>query len=140
MKKLNKLQSITFLAGGILMVIGAGCFTFMWQREMMCWVFLLGALMFSAMQIMQTYEGKSITITRLKNIMLFADIMFILSGFLMVDAVHVFLRSAFTNYMTYYQIIYNKWVLLLLIGAILEIYTMHRISHELSKEQHSSDE
>ena len=33
------------------------------------------------------------------------------------------------------QLIYNKWVLLLLVAAILEIYTMHRISHLLKKEE-----
>ena len=31
--------------------------------------------------------------------------------------------------------VFNKWVLLLLVAAVLEIYTMHRISSELDKEQ-----
>jgi uncharacterized membrane protein SpoIIM required for sporulation len=28
----------------------------------------------------------------------------------------------------------GKWVVLLLVAAILEVYTTHRISHELEKE------
>lgn len=134
MKKLSKLQTVIFLTGGALMVIGAGCFAFMWQQQIMCWVYLLGALMFGIMQMMQIYEGNSLTVKRLKRIMTIADICFILAGFLMVDMVYHFLQSAFTNYLTYFQVVYNKWVVLLLIAAVLEMYTMHRIGHELSKE------
>ena len=46
MRQLNKLQSTVFLAGGALMVIGAGCFSLMWQQHIVCWLFLLGAIMF----------------------------------------------------------------------------------------------
>ena len=42
------------------MVIGAGCFVFMWQQQIVCWVFLLGAFMFALMQMMQAYEGKEL--------------------------------------------------------------------------------
>ena len=34
----------------------------------------------------------------------------------------------------YLQYIYNKWVVLLLIAALLQIYVTHRIDHELNKE------
>ena len=47
------------------MVIGAGCFVFMWQQQIVCWVFLLGAFMFALMQMMQAYEGKEVSIRRL---------------------------------------------------------------------------
>lgn len=135
MKQLNKLQSLIFLTGGAMMVVGAGCFALMWQQKIACWIYLAGALMFGVMQMMQEYQGHSIIVKRLKRIMSLADIFFILSGFLMVDMVYRFLQSAFDNYLTYYNTIYNKWVVLLLIAAILEMYTMHRIEHELSKEE-----
>ena len=135
MKQLNKLQSLIFLTGGAMMVVGAGCFALMWQQKIACWIYLAGALMFGVMQMMQEYQGNNFTVKRLKRIMSLADIFFILSGFLMVDMVYRFLQSAFDNYLTYYNTIYNKWVVLLLIAAILEMYTMHRIEHEMSKEE-----
>lgn len=135
MKQLNKLQTLIFLTGGAMMVVGAGCFALMWQQKIACWIYLAGALMFGVMQMMQEYQGNNFTVKRLKRIMSLADIFFILSGFLMVDMVYRFLQSAFDNYLTYYSTIYNKWVVLLLIAAILEMYTMHRIEHELSKEE-----
>ena len=39
------------------MVIGAGCYVAMWLRGIVCWVFLIGAVMFSLMQTMQIYTG-----------------------------------------------------------------------------------
>ncbi len=135
MKQLNKLQSLIFLTGGAMMVVGAGCFALMWQQKIACWIYLAGALMFGVMQMMQEYQGNNFIVKRLKRIMSLADIFFILSGFLMVDMVYRFLQSAFDNYLAYYNTIYNKWVVLLLIAAILEMYTMHRIEHELSKEE-----
>ena len=135
MKQLSRTQNIIFLVGGVLMVVGAGCFAFMWQQEVMCWIYLAGAVMFATMQMMQTYEGNNITVRRLKKIMTTADIFFVLSGILMVDNAYRFMQQVFTNYVAYFQYVFNKWVLLLLVAAVLEIYTMHRISAELSKER-----
>ena len=134
MKQLSRTQNIIFLVGGVLMVVGAGCFAFMWQQEVMCWIYLAGAVMFATMQMMQTYEGNNITVRRLKKIMTTADIFFVLSGILMVDNAYRFMQQVFTNYVAKFQYVFNKWVLLLLVAAVLEIYTMHRISAELSKE------
>ena len=134
MKQLSRTQNIIFLVGGVLMVVGAGCFAFMWQQEVMCWIYLAGAVMFATMQMMQTYEGNNITVRRLKKIMTTADIFFVLSGILMVYNAYRVMQQVFTNYVAYFQYVFNKWVLLLLVAAVLEIYTMHRISAELSKE------
>lgn len=134
MKQLSKLQSILFVLGGILMVIGVGCFVFMFKQQIVCWLFFVGTLLFSTMQMMQEYKGKNSTIRRLKNIMNLADLVFIFSGILMVDNVYGFLRPAFSNQIAYFTYLYNKWVILLLIAAIMEIYTMHRIEWEIRKE------
>lgn len=117
------------------MVIGAGCFALLWYQKITCWIFLIGSIGFASMQIMQSYDGTSLTIRRLKKIMTLADIFFIFSGMLMVDTSYQFMQNLWSNYFIYFQYIYNKWVLLLLIAAILEMYTMHRISSELKKEQ-----
>lgn len=134
MKQLSKLQSTLFLIGGALMVVGAGCYAFLVAQQIVCWVYLVGALIFASMQVNQTYEGNSTTIKRLKRIMTTADIFFVLSGLLMVDSAYMFLRDSFSDTVTYLNLIYNKWVLMLLVAAILEMYTMHRIGSELKKE------
>lgn len=139
MRQLSKFQSVLFLLGGVLMVVGAGCFAFcfMWQRLVLytCWAFLAGTVLFSVMQAMQLYEGPSPVVHRLKRIQCIADIFFVFSGISMVDTVYAFARNWFSNYETYITYFYNKWVLFLLIAAILELYTTHRISHELKKEE-----
>ena len=38
------------------------------------------------------------------------------------------------DYITYIEYVYNKWVVVLLIAAILQLYSTHRISRELEKE------
>lgn len=139
MKKLNKLQSIVFLLGGVLMVVGAACFSLLWQQDVVCWVFLAGAAMFSTMQLMQTYDGRSFVVQRLKRIMNLADLLFVVAGILMVDTAYQFLRSMFDSYDTYFSWLYNKWVVVLLIAAVLEMYTMHRIDQELGKEDEKAE-
>lgn len=133
MKKLTPLQSVLFLIGGLLMVCGAGCFSLMWHQRVFCWVFLLGAILFTTMQLMQTYDGNKPSVKRLRNIQAFADLLFILSGLLMTDTAYGFLRPMFGNMYDYINLVYNKWVLLLLIAAVLEVYTTHRLSSELGK-------
>ena len=90
------------------------------------------------MQLMQTYEGEDLVVKRLKRIQVIADILFLLSGFLMVDAAYQYLLPLFntpdgSGYYTYLSYVYNKWVILLLIAALLELYTTHRINYELNK-------
>lgn len=122
------------------MVIGAGCFAFGYMiypqlTLYTSWLFLLGTVAFSVMQSMQLYEGSSQVVRRLKRIQAVADIFFVLSGISMVDTVYAFARNWFSNYETYITYFYNKWVVFLLVAALIELYTTHRISHELKKEE-----
>lgn len=133
MKKLNKFQSVLFLFGGVLMVIGAGSFALMWQQTIVCWIYLIGSVLFTVLQSMQTYNGNNFVLKRLKRIQSVADICFILSALLMVDTAYLFFRPIFTDFLTYTQYIYNKWVVLLLIAAFLELYTTYRIDSEMKK-------
>ena len=139
MKQLSKIQSAIFLLGGVLMVVGAGCFAFgfIYPKMMLItsWLFLAGTVLFSVIQAMQVYEGPSLIIHRLKRMQYVADIFFVLSGISMVDTVYAFARHWFSNQETYIAYFYNKWVVFLLIAALLELYTTHSISHELKKEE-----
>lgn len=116
------------------MVASVACYILLWQQHVVCWTFLLGAVMFATIQTMQTYEGRNMAIIRLKKIMNVADLFFVMAGLLLVDSTYHYLATLFTNWETYIEYVYNKWVLLLLIAALLEMYTMHRISSELKKE------
>lgn len=141
MKQLNKIQSIVFLLGGALMVVGAGCCAFLWRQQVFSFVFLVGAIMFSLMQCMQSYEGDDIVVRRLKRIMSIADLLFVVAGIVLVETANGFIRDIVAQdggngYINYYTYIYNKWVLLLLVAAFLELYTVHRISSELKKKNH----
>ena len=104
------------LAGAFLMVIGAGLYVFA-ALTAAAWMFAVGAVAFASMQLQQTYNGRNTAVRRLRKIMSVGDALFILSAALL-----------YVNY------IHNNWVVLLLVAAILEIYTTHRISNELKKE------
>jgi len=138
-RRLNNTQSALFLVGGLLMAVSLGCFVFMFQQQIASFVFLLGAVLFAVMQCMQTYHGTDLTVKRLKSIMTMADLLFVLSGVLMIDTTTRFLRPVFTNQEYYIQYVYNKWIVLLLIAVVLEVYSTHRISYEIRKQQESED-
>lgn len=138
MKQLSKLQTVVLLLGAVLMVAGAGLYVF-GTHMVSPWIFLVGAVCFAAMQMMQTYSGNNFTIRRLRRIMVTGDVLFIVSALLMVENSYALLLPVFMKlfpdgYNYYVTYVHNNWVLLLLVAAMLEIYTTHRISNELAKE------
>ena len=129
MKQLNNWQTLLFLAGAVLMVAGAGASLLGWIGAP--YVFAVGALGYASMQMLQRYEGPSFTIRRLRRIMLLSDVLFLVSAVLMFASQgNVF----HLDHITYLQYVYNKWVVTLLIAAVLQLYTTHRIANELEKE------
>ena len=129
MKELNKLQTAIFLFGGILMAVGAGTTLLGWGSAP--YIFAIGALGFSSMQVQQRYEGQNFTIRRLRRMMLLSDVLFLVAALLMFASKGNFLGL---SYITYIEYVYNKWVIVLLIAALLQLYSMHRIGSELEKE------
>ena len=130
MKPLSKLQNVIYLVGGLLMVIGAGASLLAWRWAP--YVFAVGALGFASMQMQQRYVGTNFTIRRLRRIMLLSDVLFLVAALLMLaNQSNIFGLS----YINYIQYVYNKWVVVLLIAAILQLYSSHRIGHELQKEK-----
>ena len=122
------------MLGGMLMVTGIGCYVFMLAPSITCWIALTGSILFSTLHMMQAYEGSLLAIKRLKRILNIADLLFVIAGILIVDSTYNFLRPAFENQESYITYVYNKWVLLLLIAAILEVYATHRIDYLLKKQ------
>ena len=126
MKQLNKWQAIAYALGGIVMVVGAGLcvLLFSWAP----YVYAIGAIVFTSMQMIQRYDGPSITVRRLRRIMLLSDFLFLITAVLMFASKGNFFGLP---HITYVQYIYNKWVATLLLAAIIQLYAIHRIDHEL---------
>lgn len=129
MKQLNKLQAMVYMVGGILMVVGAGISLLGWGGAP--YVFAIGALGFTPMQMMQRYDGDNVTLRRLRRILVLSDVLFLLTAVLMFASQ----GNAFgLSQIVYVQYVYNKWIGTLLLAAIIQLYAVHRIDYELSKE------
>lgn len=138
MKQLNKTQSVILLAGALLMVVGVVMYVFR-VVSFAAWLFAAGTVAFAVMQLMQTYTGDNFTVRRLRRILDIGDILFILSGLLMLENSYHWLLPLFCSwwkdgYYHYLNYIHNNWVVLLLVAAMLELYCTHRIANEMGKE------
>ena len=128
MKKLNKLQSVLMLLGGLLMAAGAILFITHWNPSP--YVDILGSILFVGMQLLQRYEGSNIVLRRLRNIYIVGGILILFAGVLMIfNYQYVYLK--WFNYSFYIR---NEWVLSLFLGSLLQLYTSYRIPVELDKE------
>lgn len=129
MRQLSRLESIVFLVGSVLMLVGSGAYVFAYKWAP--WVYATGSLCFVAMQLRQRYYGSSTTIRRLRRIVFVSDVLFLLTAVLMFaneDNLFGF------NIFFYLRYVYNNWVIVLMLAAILQLYTTHRISNELEEE------
>ena len=63
--------------------------------------------------------------------MLLIDVLFLVAALLMFANMNNILGL---SYITYIEYVYNKWVVVLLIAALLQLYSIHRIGSELEKE------
>ena len=129
MNKLNTWQSTILLIGSILMVAGAGLNVLFWHFAP--YLYAVGAIGFTSMQMLQRYDGNNSTIRRLRRIMLLSDFMFLASAVLMFANQN---NSLGISQITYLQYIKGKWVGTLLLAAILQLFVTHRLDHELKKE------
>lgn len=140
--KMTKIQNYIFLAGAIMMVIGVGCKIFGFFPEIMTIIFVLGCISFALIQMSQTYDGNNFTIRRLRKIMIFGDVCFIISGLLMLeDTFHLifpYMATSIEGYNNYVHYVHHNWVVALLVGAILELYSTHRMSYEFRKEERNN--
>ncbi len=126
---MNRLQSIVYAIGALLMLAGAAMG--MLVPTVAPWLFAIGALAFSAMQLQQRYEGDNFTIHRLRRIMLMSNVLLICVAALMF-ADH---GNPFgLDHLTWLNYIHNNWVVVLLIAAVIQLYTVYRIDAELQKE------
>lgn len=139
MKELSSFERLCFYAGFIAMIIGGFCYALFLIPLISCWLMLGGALLFGYSQYRQKYLGNSFVIKRLRRYLLTANALLVLSGLFMAENTYHLLMKSFVNnignYMLYVNIFHNNWVILMLIGALLLVYTTIRISNELQKEK-----
>lgn len=112
---LRKPEEFAFYAGGVLMLIGAATYVFGgWLSNV---AFVAGVLLFAAMQLRMGGFDENFVVRRLRRQQLFGAGMLVLSAVAMTA--QTFFRHNFVQY--------NEWVILLLIGAVLQLYTAFRI-------------
>ena len=121
MRQLTKVQTIIYLVGGLLMVIGAGASLLAWRLAP--YVFAVGAICFASMQMLQRYDGQSFIIRRLRRQQLLGGVAFLCTACCMIMQVGDF---GFARR--------NEWVVCLTVACILQLYTAFRIPAELKKE------
>lgn len=134
MKQLSSQQQIVMAVGAFMMVVGVGCFVFSVLPQVFSVVFFIGVVAFASIQMIQVSSDGSddITLRRLKRIMMIGDICFIVAGLLMLENAYMVLYKVLPLDV-WLRYCWNNWVIALLVAAILEIYTSHRISYELKK-------
>lgn len=125
MKSLNKLQTIIFQIGGLLVVVGPIMPIVPAVQPYAAIVFTVGAFAFGCMQLVQRYEGRNVVIRRLRRQQIFGAFLLMLSALLMFvprgNAGLVPIRG-------------DEWKVTLAVAALLEVYTAFRLPKELEKD------
>ena len=121
MRELTKGENLVFRSGALLMVAGAALFLAdKWVANVL---FGIVVLLFVALQLRTTYDGRDFTIARLRRQQLLGAVALVLAAVAMTS-----------QNLGHNLVRYNEWVVCLLIGAIVELYTTFRLASELEKE------
>ena len=121
MKELSKIQNCLFIIGAMMLLAGAAAFMFV--NTYAAIIYIVGSLLFGAMQMLASYDGDSIVLRRLRRQQIFGAICLIVAGGLML----MNRQFVFGIYLR------NEWMIALFIGAFFELYTSFRIPAELDK-------
>ena len=112
---MKKAQQYIYFIGGILLVIGAALYITHWTWAP--YIYITGSFMFAAMQMLDRYTGNNLVLRRLRRQQVVGAIALMLTGILMLTCKH------------------NGWILCMLIGCLVELYTAFRIPQEYEKEK-----
>ena len=115
MKK--RIFNAIYIVGGILLVVGAALYITKWAIAP--YLYLVGSFMFGAMQMADRYTGTNWMLRRLRSQQILGAVVLMLTGVAMFVCKH------------------NEWMVGLLIGCILELYTSFRIPQEYEKENNT---
>jgi len=112
---MKQLIPALYVVGAIMALIGAAVHITGWLYAP--YIYTIGATLFALAQINSPYHGDNRIIKRLRRQQIFGALFLILAGAFMF----------FTNK--------NEWIVILTIGAVLELYTSFRIPQEENKEK-----
>ena len=126
MRQLNKIENTILLFGAVMMVIGSGANIF--AQPWAPYVFGMGTVGYVLMQLKQKYEGSNVAIKRLRRMVIISDVCLLLAAVMMFANMDNLFRL---DAVTYIKYVHNNWVVVLLVAAMLQLYTSHRISKEI---------
>lgn len=109
------MKQFLYTTGGILLLIGLAS-KLIWGLPAI-YIYCAGALLFAVMQCLDRYEGNNTVIHRLKGIQILGALLLVVTGVLMFVTRH------------------NEWMVSIAVAALMELYSVFRISHELEKEE-----
>lgn len=115
MSIMKKIQQTIYIIGGILLVMGATLYITKWTWAP--YIYIAGSFMFGAMQMLDRYTGNNFILRRLRRQQVIGAIALMLTGILMITCKH------------------NEWIMCMLVGCLLELYTAFRIPQEYEKEK-----
>lgn len=128
MRQLNKIENTILLFGAVMMVIGSGANIF--AQPWAPYVFGMGTVGYVLMQLKQKYEGSNVAIKRLRRMVIISDVCLLLAAVMMFANMDNLFRL---DAVTYIKYVHNNWVVVLLVAAMLQLYTSHRLSKEILK-------
>lgn len=149
METKKNIYKIFMLAGGVMMVSSALLVmsTILYLeniqlvttiRQWAPWFLLIGSILYVVVQRLTSVRTKDIAIGRLQSIQLLSGFCLIISSLLLIEQYNGFLMpvivSDINSYYNYLRIVHNNWVVMLFVGAIFQLYTTNRLSHEQQKD------
>lgn len=108
-----RIREILAMLGAILLLVGA--ILKMSFGDVASYIYTVGAALFAVMQFMGRVRGGNFAVRRLVTMQTIGSFALVAAGVLM-----------FTHHR-------NEWIVAMTIGALLELYTVFRISHEMNK-------
>ena len=112
---MKRMYAIVQMVGAVLLLVGAMLQITRW--EISPYIYTLGAVMFSYVQVMSRYEGKNLIIRRLCRQQIVGAVLLVFAGVLMFVTRH------------------NEWILCLSAAAVIQLYTAFRIPSEMEKDK-----
>lgn len=123
MQELNRIQTLVYQLGGLILIAGAAWPLFAPGSRAIPYVYTVGALMFCSMQMLCRYDGNNIVARRLRRQQLLGAL--------------ALLATAPLLFMSAYQtgpFPGAEWQMTLAVGAVLEAYTAFRLPAVLKGE------
>lgn len=112
---MEKLTPALYIVGAIMALVGAAVYITGWPYAP--YIYTIGAGLFALAQINSPYQGENKNIKRLRRQQILGALFLVVAGGFM------FFRPN------------NEWVVILTLGALIELYTSFRIPQEEKKDR-----